>query len=124
MTRLALLLVLAALTWVYFPETRAMVLELGAPIAVPLARWGTTEEMAQVARNVVDQERLTGALPSGSAWLDWLRARYAGPEATVDPWGSTYQLDASKDSVWIISFGPDRTRGTPDDFRVASSRKR
>jgi hypothetical protein len=41
--------------------------------------------MAQVARNVVDQERLTGVLPSGSAWLDWLRYRYATPEAATDP---------------------------------------
>jgi hypothetical protein len=124
MTRLALLLLLAALTWIYFPETRAMVLELGAPVVVPLARWSTQEEMAQVARNVVDQERLTGSLPSVSTWLDWLRVRYASREATVDPWGSTYQLEASKDSVWIISFGSDRTRGTSDDFRVAASRRR
>jgi len=124
MTKLVLLVVLAALTWVYFPETRAIVLDLAAPIAVPLARWSTEEEMAQVARNVVDQERLTGSLPMGSDWLDWLRVRYASPEATLDPWGSTYQLAATKDSVWILSFGPDRTRGTADDFRVASSRHR
>lgn len=124
MTKLLLLIVLAALTWVYFPETRAIVLDLAAPIAVPLARWSTEEEMAQVARNVVDQERLTGSLPMGSAWLDWLRVRYASPDATRDPWGSTYQLAATKDSVWILSFGPDRTRGTADDFRVASSRNR
>lgn len=124
MTRLFLLALLAVLVWMYFPETRAMVLDAAEPIALPLARWGTQEEMAQVARNVVDQERLTGALPSGSRWLDWLKMRYASPEATRDPWGSTYQLDASKDSVWILSYGPDRTRGTADDFRVAASRKR
>jgi hypothetical protein len=124
MTRLFLLVLLAVLTWVYFPETRAMVLDLAAPVAVPLARWSTQEEMAQVARNVVDQERLTGELPSGSAWLEWLWARYASRDATVDPWGSTYQLETSKDSVWILSYGPDRTRGTPDDFRVATSRRR
>jgi len=124
MTRLFLLAVLGVLVWVYFPETRAMVLDLAEPIAVPLARWGTQEEMAQVARNVVDQERLTGALPSGSHWLGWLSARYATPEAATDPWGSTYQLDATKDSVWILSYGPDRTRGTADDFRVGASRRR
>ncbi len=124
MSRLFLLALLAVLTWVYFPETRAMVLDVTAPIAVPLARWSTEEEMAQVARNAVDEERLTGALPAGPRWLDWLRVRYASPEATRDPWGTTYQLDSSKDSVWVLSFGPDRTRGTLDDFRVASPRKR
>ncbi len=124
MTRLLLLALLAALVWVYFPETRAMLLEAAEPIAAPIARWGTEEEMAQVARNVVDQERLTGALPSGSAWLGWLKQRYASPEVATDPWGSTYQLEASDDSVWVISFGPDRTRNTEDDFRVVTPRNR
>ena len=124
MTRLSLLLVLALLTWLYFPETRAMLLDLAEPIALPLARWSTEEEMQQVARNAVDHERLTGALPAGPAWLPWLQYRYASSEATLDPWGSTYQLAASKDSVWILSFGPDRTRNTEDDFQVVTPRIR
>jgi len=98
-TKLFLLCVLAVLTWYYFPETRAMLLDVAEPVVVPLARWSTEEEMAQVARNVVDQERLTGALPKGGEWLQWLHARYASSEMTVDPWGSVYQLESSKDSV-------------------------
>jgi hypothetical protein len=124
MTKLFLMCVLAVVTWAYFPETRAMLLDLAEPIVLPLARWSTQEEMAQVARNVVDQERLTGELPSGPAWLGWLKSRYASREATLDPWGSTYQLDASRDSVWVLSLGPDRTRDTADDFRVATPRIR
>ena len=124
MTKLLLLCVLAVLVWYYFPETRAMLLDVAEPVVVPLARWSTEEEMAQVARNVVDQERLTGQLPSGSAWLGWLAYRYATPEATQDPWGSLYQLHASKDSVWILSNGPDRTRSTEDDFSVGTPRIR
>lgn len=124
MTRLVLLSILAVVVWMYFPETRAIVLDVVEPVTAPLARWSTREEMAQVARNAVDQERLTGTLPSGRLWLDWLRMRYASPEASNDPWGSTYQLEAAKDSVWILSYGPDRTRGTPDDFRVGTARQR
>ena len=124
MTRLLLLALLAALTWVYFPETRTMLLDAVEPIAVPIARWSTREEMAQMARNVVDQERLTGMLPSGRAWLPWLEVRYATPDATTDPWGSIYQLAASNDSVWVLSYGPDRTRDTEDDFQVVTPRIR
>jgi hypothetical protein len=124
MTKLILLSALAVLTWYYFPETRAMLLDVAEPVVVPLARWSTEEEMAQVARNAVDQERLTGALPGGSSWLPWLATRYSSPEVTKDPWGSTYQLDASKDSVWVLSYGPDRTRNTEDDFRVGTPRIR
>lgn len=122
MTRLVLLTILALLTWYYFPETRAMLLDLAEPTVVPVIRWSAEDEMAQVARNVVEHERLTGRLPAGPAWLEWLRFRYASEDARRDPWGSTYQLAATEDSVWIVSFGPDRTRKTEDDFSVAAPR--
>ena len=122
MTRLLLLVILAVVTWFYFPETRAMLMDVAEPVVLPVLQWSTEEEMATVGRNAVDHERLTGALPAGSAWLDWLQYRYVSDDARTDPWGSTYQLEASNDSVWTLSYGPDRTRGTEDDFRVSTPR--
>jgi len=122
MGRLLLLTALAVATWLYFPETRSMLLDVAEPIVLPVMRWSTEEEMATIARNAVDQERLTGYLPVGGGWLDWLQYRYVSDEARMDPWGSTYQLEVSKDSVWTLSYGPDRTRGTSDDFRVSMPR--
>ena len=123
MTRLLLLVILGLLTWFYFPETRAILLDAAEPVVLPVQRWGVQDEMAQVARNAVDHERLTGQLPAGPAWLEWLRYRYATPETRTDPWGTTYQLVASKDSVWVVSLGPDRTRETEDDFAVSAPRR-
>lgn len=122
MTRLLLLIVLAVLTWLYFPETRAIVMDVAEPIVLPVMRWSMEEEMATVGRNVVDHERLTGELPAGSAWLEWLQYRYVSAEARTDPWGTIYQIETSKDTVWTLSYGPDRTRGTLDDFRVSTPR--
>ena len=122
MTRLILMVVLAGVTWLYFPETRESLLDVTEPIVVPVVRWSTEEEMEQVARNVVEHERLTGDMPAGDAWTAWLGSRYLGEEMTIDPWGSVYQLEVSRDSVWIVSPGPDRTRQTTDDFRVAAPR--
>jgi hypothetical protein len=115
-------MLLAVATWYYFPETRAMLLDVAEPVVTPMVRWGAEEEMAQVARNIVDHERLTGQIPLGAAWLGWLGYRYAVPEARLDPWGSVYQASASQDSVWVHSFGPDRTRATADDFQVSVPR--
>lgn len=123
MTRLLLLIVLALVTWVYFPETRAILLDVAKPIVVPVLRWSAEEEMNQVGRNVVEHERLTGEVPSGAAWLGWLDYRYQAPEIHIDPWGSTYQLEVTSDSIAILSFGPDRTRATEDDFRVFVPRR-
>jgi len=122
MTRLLLLLILATATWIYFPETRNMLMDVAEPIVLPIMRWSTEEEMADVGRNAVDHERLTGGLPIGAEWISWLQYRYVSEESRTDPWGSTYQLEASKDSVWTLSYGPDRIRGTSDDFRVSTPR--
>jgi hypothetical protein len=115
-------MVLAVATWLYFPETRAILLDVAEPVVLPVVRWGIEDEMAQVARNVVDHERLTGQLPIGPAWLDWLEYRYSSEETRTDPWGTTYQASATKDSVWVLSYGPDRTRHTEDDFSVSAPR--
>jgi hypothetical protein len=122
MSRLLLLLILALATWSYFRETRAMLLDVAEPVVLPIVQWGIEDEMAQVARNVVDHERLTGVLPTGAVWLDWLQYRYSSEETRTDPWGSIYQVAATKDSVWVLSYGPDRTRDTEDDFTVSAPR--
>lgn len=122
MNRLFLLVVLGLLTWFYFPETRAMLMDVAEPVVVPVIRWSAEEEMAQVARNVVEHERLTGFVPAGREWLGWLDYRYSVEDMKRDPWGTIYQLEVSPDSVWILSFGPDRVRATEDDFRVAAPR--
>ena len=123
MRLLVLMLLLGVVTWFYFPETRSIMLDVAEPVVTPIVRWSTTEEMSQVARNVLEHERLTGQLPSGSEWLGWLQYRYPSDDLRTDPWGTTYQLEVSRDSVWVLSFGPDRTRQTDDDFRVAAPRR-
>lgn len=122
MSRLILMILLGILTWLYFPETRTLLLDVAEPVVVPIIRWSTEEEMSQIARNVVEHERLTGQMPSGAAWLGWLEYRYPTEDVQLDPWGTVYQLEVSRDSVWVLSFGPDRTRETDDDFRIAAPR--
>jgi hypothetical protein len=123
-SRLLLLLVLALCVWYYFPETRSMLSDAASPILVPIRKWSAEEEMAQIGRNVVEHERLTGQVPSGSAWLEWLEYRYPEDGMRRDPWGSVYQLDVTRDSVAVISLGPDRVRLTEDDFQVSTARGR
>ena len=103
-------------------ETRTILANVAEPIVTPIVRWSTEDEMEQVGRNVVEHERLTGTLPTGGAWLEWLEYRYASDDTRTDPWGSTYQLEVTRESVAIVSFGPDRTRGTEDDFRMLTAR--
>jgi len=121
-TRLILLVMLGLITGLYFPATRSILLGLAEPVIVPVVRWSNAEEMDQIARNVVEHERLTGQMPAGTGWLGWLDYRYSAEDMRLDPWGTPYELELSPDSVWIVSLGPDRTRQTDDDFNVAAPR--
>ena len=122
MSRLILLVAIGLLTWLYFPATRSLLLGLAEPVIVPVVRWNNAEEMNQIARNVVEHERLTGEMPAGTGWLGWLDYRYPAEDMALDPWGTAYELELSPDSVWIVSLGPDRMRQTGDDFKVAAPR--
>ena len=122
MIRLFLLTTLMIFLWLYFPETRAIIFDVAEPIVFPIQRWSTEDEMARIGRNVVEHERLTGEIPSLGEWLGWLDARYDSEEVKRDPWDRVYQLEVTPDSVAVLSFGPDRTRGTDDDFRVWTPR--
>lgn len=37
---------------------------------------------------------------------------------TDDPWGQPYEFNCSDDEVWVLSYGPDKKKGTKDDVSV------
>ena len=124
MRKLVLLIVLWILVTYYFPESRRLLVEVTRPVWIPLVKWNTKEEMKQVGRDVVNYEIRTGRLPDRRRWSEWLDYRYAMQDLTLDAWNSEYQLKVWADSVAIWSYGPDRTRDTPDDFQVSTPRER
>jgi hypothetical protein len=56
--------------------------------------------------------------------VGWLEYRYSADDLRQDPWGTVYQLQVWADSIAIVSYGPDRTRSTDDDFQVVTLRER
>jgi len=122
--KLILLGVLWLAVTLYFPDSRQWLLGIVRPVWSPVVRWNAKEEMKQMGKDVVANEALTGKLPDGQAWQSWLDYRYATDEMKQDPWGSTYRLKVSADSVAIVSSGPDRAPGTDDDFQVSEPRQR
>ncbi len=131
MTRLVLLTVLCLCTWMYFPESRAILVEATEPwvepaverVMRPFTAWGALDEMRRVGRNVVAHERLTGDIPEeGGAWTQWLEERYRSRDVGRDAWGATYRLVVWPDSIGIVSYGPDGLPDTEDDLQVATPR--
>ena len=123
MTRLILLMILGLVSTYYFPDSRQMLRNVTAPIAEPVIRWSTKQEMAQVGTNVLEHEQKTSQFPAGSAWLVWLNGRYMHDDMWTDPWGSVYRLRVWPDSIAIVSNGLDHTQNTADDFQVVLQRE-
>jgi hypothetical protein len=119
-----LLLVLWLVVTLYFPDSRTWLKGVTEPVWLPVVKWDTKEEMKRVGRDVVNYEVLSGKIPDGRNFTDWLNTKYSTYELKQDPWGSTYDLRVLVDSVAIVSYGPDRTRSTDDDFEVSEPRKR
>ena len=124
MRKAILLVVLWLLVTLYFPDSRAWLKDITSPVWLPVVKWDTREEMRQVGRDVVNYEVLTGKIPDRRNFSDWLNTKYNTDELKHDPWGSMYDLRVLVDSVAIVSYGPDRTRMTEDDFEVFEPRKR
>lgn len=119
LTRLFLLIVLAAAVWSYFPESRHWAMEVLEPAMTPVLRWQTKKEMNEIARGLQNYERENfGRLPGRRQWPDWLQANYQG-QAARDSWGGQYLLTATSDSFRIHSIGPDQVYRTGDDITVA-----
>lgn len=124
MTRLALLVVLGVVASYYFADSRRVLVDKTKALWTPVVEWNAKQQMREVARAVVDQERVTGRLPDHGDWQRWLDYRYAMDKTKTDPWGTAYGLRVWADSIGVVSYGADRRVGTPDDFMVTERRER
>ena len=124
MTRLLLLVALGIVAALYFPESRAVVLDAATPVLTPLRRWQTQHEMDEIAREIRTHERENyGQLPPARGFANWLVGRL-GQDAGLDSWGGEYALLLERDSFVIVSWGPDGLPRNGDDIRASFVRSR
>ncbi len=125
MSRLLLLIVLGFVAAFYFPDSRAFLMEKGAPVIDPFLGMATESEMDRIANDLMAYRRENfGRLPGRRQFSTWLDDQYAGG-ANYDAWGTPYEyMIVGRRSIELRSYGPDRLRGTEDDLvvtRVISS---
>jgi hypothetical protein len=100
----------------YFPDTRASVLEKGEPVLRPMFIWNAEREMEEIISGLQQMENVERRLPEKGEWISWIENRYAG-DASRDPWGNLYAYEVMDDSFAVASNGPDREMKTEDDIR-------
>ena len=116
MGRLILLIILGLVVGLYFPDSRAVLMEKGEPVLRPFLAWNAQREMETIITGIQQQESTDLRLPGKGEWVKWINTHYAG-DGSLDPWGSIYQYEVLADSFAVSSNGPDRIRKTEDDIR-------
>jgi hypothetical protein len=110
----------------YFPQTRPATLEVLGPVINPVLTWQTKGEMDRIGRELRALNRQGSNLPTpGASFQNWMGRVFLGG-ARTDAWGVDYTLRVWRDSIGIVSNGPDQEIGTDDDIvqAVAIQRRR
>jgi general secretion pathway protein G len=58
--------------------------------------------------------------PTGCPTVEQLKAEkdLGATSKITDPWDTPYQIRCVDDEIYVLSFGPDKKEGTPDDIRI------
>ena len=118
MSRILLLILLGFVAAFYFPDSRAWMLDKGAPVIDPFLGMSTESEMERIMNDLMAYRRENfGRLPGRRQFPTWLEDQYAGG-ANYDAWGTPYEYLVNRRNIELRSFGPDRLRQTADDLVV------
>ena len=124
MARVVLLLLILLGAALYFPKTRPVVVDTLAPVLNPVLTWQTKGEMNRISRELESLNRQGSDLPPpGESFQNWMGKNFLGG-AKTDAWGFPYTLKVWRDSIGIVSNGPDQEIATPDDIILSTMTRR
>jgi hypothetical protein len=130
MFKFILILLVALGASLYFPASRAVVVDTVRPVLDPAMRWSTNGQMDRITRDLATADRTSTSIPETQAQFQrWLGSRYMTENAALDAWKTPYRIEVGERSFRVISAGPDREFGTADDLvsegeRTARERRR
>ena len=114
MRRILFVLVLAVLAVLTIPPLRERARPQIEYVLNPVYRWNARNRVNEISRALERERGTGGVIPTASEFHRFISTR-EGEDATIDPWGQPYFLQASRRDYVIGSHGQDRERGTADD---------
>ncbi len=118
MAKVVLLLLVLLGASLYFPQTRPVIVDTLGPVINPFLTWQTKGEMDRIRRELEFLNRPGRELPApGASFHSWVNQTFYLPDRT-DAWGIEYTLKVWRDSIGVVSNGPDQEVGTADDIML------
>lgn len=106
----------------YFPDTRASIMEQVVPAVepalAPIRLRQTKGRLKTIAKDLTGYGRLYDKLPPDQEGFQrWLFGQYAAPSSYEDSWQQSFQYTLGGGEGFLVrSAGPDLTFGTEDDL--------
>lgn len=117
-----ILLILVALFAVAFwePRTRAIIMNLTAPLRDERAAESTASTLERIEGDLQETAESVGLYPQPDVFEEWLLQTYR--RVPKDEWGSDLYYRIWADSFVVGSPGPDQVEGNADDVRLVHVR--
>jgi hypothetical protein len=116
--RIFIVLIVALAVGLYFPGSRAVIVEYSSPIVNPYLRMQTESEMQDIADELKSYQRENfEQLPTERVFEDWMAPRFPD-NGSLDGWGNPYEYRLERTRLVLVSWGPDGERDSADDIYV------
>ncbi|HEX7051476.1 MAG TPA: hypothetical protein VF188_14820 [Longimicrobiales bacterium] len=89
----------------------------------PVYRWIAVREVRTIVEDLERYEAAGQRLPRPNGFEKFLDNRSYSLIDGRDPWGTPYMMLLRRDSIIVLSSGPDLESGTADDIRGAAPRR-
>jgi len=116
--KLLAVLLLAVVFGLVNPSVREKLAPHAERALEPIYSWKTNSRLGEITRMLEAESAAGRRVPTTSEGLtSILEVNAAFGGGTEDAWGTPFQMVRSGFTVRVVSAGPDRVLGTPDDLR-------
>lgn len=94
------------------------------PFVTPLQKQHANSEVLEIMRALKESVFRDARVPRTGDFTSWVNARNLTDHNGLDPWGKPYTLQQSRDTLYVVSLGPDTTLNTADDIKAGFPHRR
>jgi hypothetical protein len=116
LSKLFMLLLVAAAVVFLVPPVRAKVWPKLAPALDPLYEWNAKNRVNEISGQVKRADATGRSVPGGDAFATFVDSDAMQENASIDPWGNRYYISFNGNTFQVGSNGKDGQPGTVDDI--------
>lgn len=105
-------------------DVRSLLKKPLRPFVTPLQEQHANSEVLEIMRALKESVLKDARVPRTGDFVNWVNQRQLTDHDGMDPWGKPYRLLQSRDTLYVVSMGPDTTLNTADDIKAGFPHRR